>query len=365
MGNKIVFFLPTLNGGGAERVTINIIKQLNHDEHEIHLVLLQETGDFLQLIPDKVTVHNLNIKKTMYSIIKLRKYLQVLNPNTIYSTLYRSHIAIYLALKYTNLKPKIICRIPNSPKLVLEKNELSRTMKFFLELALKNATIIIAQTPQMKDEIIKYHNVIKEKIQVMINPLDVNNIESSILINTNPFDKNYINVLASGRILPQKGYDILIKAFHKVYASNPNYRLHIIGSNYGNFQQKYQQLIDELNLNGIITFLGFQQNPYIYYKNADLFVQSSRWEGLPNTILENLYLRKPIVATNCIPYMETLIQDGENGLLVEVDNPYKLSEGILKHTTLTKLGNRSSTSNFNINKIFKSKSSANLITVST
>jgi len=338
MKNKIIFFLPSLNGGGAERVTLNIIKQLSMQDYEIHLVLVKKVGEYLKLIPKYVKIYDLQSSKTLYSIYKFRKLIQIIQPHIIYSTLYRTHIVLYLGLFNIQNKPSTILRIPNSPKLIFEKNEISQGMRFFLKLAFKNATTIIAQTPQMKDEIIKYYPILTQKVKVIINPLDTKHIDISTQSNQNPFNPKYINIVASGRILPQKGFDILIKSFQKVYLENSNYRLHIIGRNYSNYQEKYQLLIDKLNLNNVINFLGFQHNPYIYYKNSDLFVLSSRWEGLPNTILENLYLNKPIVATKCIPFMTTLIKEGRNGFLVDIDNPEMLSKAILNYNALTQLG---------------------------
>ena len=83
-----------------------------------------------------------------------------------------------------------------------------------------------------------------------------------------------------------------------------------------------------------VIFLGFQENPYRFFYYADLYVLSSRWEGLPNTILENMFLGKRIVSTRCIEFLETIIKDGENGYLVEVDDIKTLSTRILTFDNL-------------------------------
>ena len=338
MKKRIIFFLPTLNGGGAERVSVNIMKQLDREMYDIHLVLVKKVGEYLDLIPEDIKIHTLASSKTMYSIIKLRKLIQKLEADIVYSTLYRSHIALFFSLLGIRNRPSTILRMPNSPKLVIENREISKATIFLLNLALKKATCVIAQTPQMKEEISLYHNINLDRIDVIINPLDTKLIKTSIQNSVSPFDTQYINVVASGRLMHQKGYDILIKAFKEVYDTNLKFRLFIIGGDYSDKKKEYEALVDNLNLESVVNFLGFQKNPYVYYHYCDLFVMASRWEGLPNTILENLYLKKRIVATNCIPFMTKLIDDGVNVFLVEVEKPIGLAKAIISFKSIPERG---------------------------
>lgn len=326
---KIIFFLPLLTIGGAERVSINILNKLDRKQYEIHLVLGTMKGDAIHILPKNIEIHDLNSNKTIYSILKLRKKIKEISPFAIFSSLNRAHIALYLSLIGIRKQPKIIMRVPSSPKLVHKYNEMGKLFKFFLNLSFKSANRLIAQTPEMKEEIEKYHNIPQEKIKILINPLDTELIDSKINERCTEFQPKYFNVVASGRLTVEKGYDTLIKAFAEVHKKNNKFRLFIIGPDYGNELKKYQAMMHELKLNDIITFLGFQKNPYKYYQNSDLFVLSSRREGLPNTVLENLYLKKPVVGTRCISFMEILIKDGENGFLVDVDDIEQLSSAIL------------------------------------
>ncbi len=338
MRKKIIFFLPLMSGGGAERVTINIIKELDKRAYHIYLILgTDKIGNSLHLIPKDIVTISLNINKTIYSILKLRKIIKKIEPDIIYSSLNRSHIAIYLALISLKNRPKSIMRIPSSPKSVAKYIKYSFIFNLFLNKSLKSANIIIAQTPEMRDEAVEYYNLDRDKIRVLINPLDKNLIEKSIKNQKNPFNENYINVVASGRLSKEKGFDILIKAFKEVYLKNSNFRLHIIGPDYDREIDKYRDLIKSLELIDIVHLLGFKTNPYIYYRYSDLFVLSSRWEGLPNAVLENIYLKKPIIATRCIPFMSELIRDGKNGFLVEVENIKELADAILRYKELKDL----------------------------
>jgi len=332
---KVLFYLPNLCGGGAERVSINILNQLNREKYEIHLLLGILEGEAVHLIPQDIEVHNLNSPRTIFSLFKLRKKIKEIKPYAIFSSLNRAHIALNFSLRGISNKPKTIMRVPSSPKLVFKYNEMDKMFKILLDISLKNATTIIAQTPEMKEEIFEYHSVNKDKIEILINPLDRKLIDESIEEPFDLFDKGHINVVASGRLSIEKGYDVLIESFSKVYQRNQTYRLYIIGADNGNQMDEYKVLIDKFSLQGIVTFLGFQQNPYKFYFHSDLFVLSSRREGLPNTILENLYLNKPVVGTRCIPFMEELIKDGENGFLVDVESVEQLADAILNFKELS------------------------------
>ncbi len=330
---KILFFLANLYGGGAERVAMTFLRKLDKKRFDITLVLVVKSGDYIDLIPKHVNVIDLNLKKTIFSIFKLRKIVMELQPDIVFSTLFRTHNVIYLALLSIEKKPMVVLRSQNSPKLLLENNQLGILAKFLLEKAYNNANIIVAQTPEMKSEIIKYHNINGNKIEVFLNPIDTELIEKKIKKIENPFDNNQINVVAAGRLARQKGYDILIQSFKYIIDKDNNYFLHIIGNDDGE-KENIQQMIYDLSLENNIKLWGFQKNPYKFFYYADIFVLSSRWEGLPNAVLENLYLKKPVVVTKCIPFMEQLVYENKNGKLVDVEDPIQLAHAILNYKSI-------------------------------
>lgn len=348
---KIMFFLPNLGGGGAERVAVNMLRLLDAEKFDLSLVLVDKFGEYIDSIPKYVKVHDFSLRKTIFSIFKLRHIVQEQKPDILFSTLFRAHNVVYLSLLGIKEKPVVVLRSSNSPKLVLENNQLGKLSRFLLEKAYENADFILAQTPEMKDEIVKYHHISGAKIDVFLNPLDTDLIDEKIKNIKNPFDATKVNVVAAGRLTRQKGFDVLIKSFHEVVNENSDFVLHIIG-NEGGEQDNLKRMVHNLKLESNIKFLGFQDNPYRYFFFSDLYVLSSRWEGLPNTVLENLYLKKPVVATKCIPFMNQLINDGENGFLVEVENVSQLADAILKYRNIDIDKNVSLTYESDVNKLF-------------
>lgn len=331
---KILFFIPQLVGGGAEKVNINIIKILDRNYFDIHLVVTTMAGSVYKQLPDEITLHDLRTPKTIFSILKLRKLIGILSPDIIFSSLIRGHIAITLSMLYMKNKPFIVLRSPNSPKLLLKYNQMDLKEKLLLEYSYRRANMIVAQTPEMRDEIIEYHGINKEKVKVFFNPIDSDAINKKTEGIENPFDVNDINVVAAGRVIYQKGFDVLIKSFKSVIEFDLRFKLYIIGQDVDGEMENLKKLIETLKLTRHVFFLGYQENPYKYFSFSDLYVLSSRWEGLPNTVLENLYLKKPVISTRCIPFMESLIQNGQNGFLVNVEDVDGLSNAIKNYSKI-------------------------------
>ena len=334
MKTKILFFMSNLWGGGAERVTVNILRQLNKDKYDIVLLMVKREGVFLEDIPSYVRVEDMNCSKTIFSLLKVRKFIKLYQPDIVYTTMFMNSIVTAFATKNLEKKPYLIMRHPTSPKVLIEEKSLSWYRRTLLEYTYRYcANEIIAQTPEMKNELIMYHLVPEKKITVFFNPIDRELIDKKIKEIENPFEEDKINIVSAGRLTYAKAFDTLLYAFEKVIMENKNYRLHILGEDDGE-GQKIFKLVDELNLKKYVKFHGFQSNPYPFFYFSDLYVLSSRREGLPNAVLENLYLKKPIVATNCISFMHELIDENINGYIVDVDNVDMLSSAILNFKLL-------------------------------
>ena len=135
---------------------------------------------------------------------------------------------------------------------------------------------------------------------------------------------------------------MLIKAIGKVISILPNAHLYLVGkydrgSSYFNDINDY---IKRHQLEKNVHFIGFDANPYRWVKNCDCYVMPSRLEGLPNSLIDAMYLRKPVVATKCIPVIERIVKDGYNGYLAENNNVDSIVEKMiaalrLKNFTMT------------------------------
>ena len=348
---KILFTLPTLNGGGAERVFVNYIRSLDKTKYEISLLLVNKTGEFLKFIPSFVNIYDIGSSKTRYGFFKLLKSIKIINPNLIVSTTNRMNILVLMISLFISKQIKICLYEPSMPSAQFGNKYLPKYYLYLMKLLYRYSDYIIAQTKEMRNEIAEYYSVNKNKIIVTSNPIDTKLIDENVSGYHNPYSSGYINIIASGRIREEKGYEFLLQSFAKVVTDNPKFKLFILG-NIGNqvYMDKLKLIIKQYGLEDHVNFLGFLINPFPYYKYADLFVLSSRWEGLPNVVLEALYLKTPVVVTNCIPYFYELINEGKNGFVVDYGNEISMSQKIQLYSELEVQPNMLDLPNYN--KIF-------------
>ena len=346
---KILFALPNLNGGGAERVIVNIIRLLDNGDYEIKLLLLDNSGDYFQCIPEDVEIITLGVRKTRYALHKLINTVNRISPDIIFATLNRMNILVLLASLFVDIDVKVIVREPNLPSAQINNKCLRFWQIFLIKRLYPIAYRVIAQTDEMREEIHKLFMIKKDKIITLMNPIDTHLIDENLKNVSSPFDGQYKNFVAIGRLNYQKGFDILIEAFAKVVQKDKQHRLYILGE--GEERQKLENQISNNGLSDNIYLLGFQTNPYIYIKYARAVILSSRWEGLPNVLLESLYIQTPIIATRVIDLIQSLIVNGENGYITEL-NSDSLSNSIRDLDKLKLKFNSSIDHRFNFKKNF-------------
>jgi glycosyltransferase involved in cell wall biosynthesis len=138
-------------------------------------------------------------------------------------------------------------------------------------------------------------------------------------------------ILGAGRLVHQKGFDILIRAFSLIAADMPKLRLVIAGE--GSDAQQLRQLALTLGLECRVLFLGNVGNLSVLMRNAEVFVLSSRYEGFPNVLLEALASGLPVVSTDCPSGPREILGDGEFGLLVPCENPQALADALRRVAT--------------------------------
>lgn len=323
---KILFIIPNLKAGGAERVTINYLRQLSLKKYSITLIVFENKNDLKKLIPKGVTIKNLKTLSASNSLFKILTNIKKIKPDFVYTSHSRVAAILLLIKPFVN-KFKHIARMINMPSLEKKYNIYGSFRRWIFAKAFKEADIIIAQTNEMKNDGIKIFGLEKKKIKVMYNPIDKAEINKYIKNTSSPFSSKEIAAVASGRLSYQKDFSTLIKATIKVLKRYPNFKLYILGRDDG--QKNFlETMILENKLSDSIFLMGYQKNPYKYYKFCDLFILSSRFEGFPNVIIENYYLNTPIVTTDCVSVIKKLIINKKNGYICKKENILLLSNKI-------------------------------------
>ncbi|WP_404363747.1 glycosyltransferase [Marinobacter sp.] len=323
---KIFFVLPNLNSGGAERVAVNYLRQLDPEKHIVTLAVFQKSNDLLPLIPAYVQLINLQTESTSRSFWPLLNLLWQIKPDVIFTT--HSRVATLLML-IRPFAPKFrhLARMQSTPSLEKKHAAYGWLKRKLYSFGYRSADIVIAQTEAMKHDGVEQFGLNPSRVKELSNPIDTRFIDKSVDGMRSPFVGDKIFAVASGRLSFEKGFDVLISALPSVLVEYPNFALYILGNDVGE-KEKLKKLVNKLGLEDYVEFLGFQSNPYCYYAFCDLFILSSRWEGFPNALLENYYLNTPIVSTECVPIVKELVKDGVNGYVCNVEDKACLSKKI-------------------------------------
>ncbi|MEM3658279.1 MAG: glycosyltransferase [Candidatus Hadarchaeum sp.] len=328
---RIAFFIPDLEGGGAERVFVLIAGTFAKYGFEVDLVLASAKGPYLDEVPPAVRICNLSARRVLAALPKMVVYLRKTRPNILFSTLTHANLVAILARTISNVPCKVIVREANvilsiPPETVLNAKE--RALRIGAKLLYPKADAVIAVSGQVREDLIKI-GIPPDKIYVIYNPIEIEKLE--VLAGQEPEHPWFKQgeppvVLGVGRLVPQKDFSTLIKAFAQVLQQSLA-RLVILGE--GPERRNLEGLVAKLGLEKNVALPGFVRNPFPYIKRAAVMVLSSKWEGFPNVLIQALALGTPVVSTDCSSGPREILAGGRYGKLVKVGDVQGLAEAIL------------------------------------
>lgn len=318
---SVIFILPDLETGGAERIITTIANHLSRDRFEPKILLLRKQGGYLNFLKNDVEIIDVDTERIRHSLKPILREIYRRKPDIVFSGF--GEVNAYLSL-FVKLFPrtKFIARETN----VVSHHVTRKEIKFFYSFY-NNYQQIIAQSDDMKKDLIDNFNVKEKKIIKINNPVDFDFIEDKLAISSKPecFKYNYKNVVAIGNLSERKGFDNLLKVFSRL--KNENILLHILGD--GKDRELLHQMKEFLDLKKVI-FHGRQENPYQFLKYADLFILSSRYEGFPNVLLEAGACGTYSLVNNCPGGINEIIQNRINGEISDIENYDDFSQKIIK-----------------------------------
>lgn len=329
---KIMFLIPTLNGGGAERVVCNLISRLNKEIFDISLFLFKKEGVYWDLLPKDINIIYVTSKNKNISKIKILKFLYsaakdkdiIISAMELFPTYCVSLISMLLKKKCIGWVHINIDSILNDKAFYIKILHEYILIKIFYNKLDK----IIAVSNGAKDNISKYlSSKNKNRIECIYNPIKINDIREKAKEKIEErLEKPFI--IGIGRLERQKNFILLIKAYKILLDKGIKHKLIILGQ--GSQKEFLINEVKNLKIEKHVKFLGFKENPYKYLNQADVFVQSSIYEGLPTVLIEALALNVPVVATNCPDGAKEILDDGKYGLLVKMNDEEVLAEAIDK-----------------------------------
>ena len=302
--------MPDLNQGGAERVITTLCNELDRKKFCPKLVLFKKEGYYLNHLKDDVEIIELNVSRIRYSIFKIIPLIKKLKPEIVFTGW--GEISAFLS--------PIISFFPKTKFITRETNVVSEHVKrkeiLFFYRFYNNFHQIIAQSDDMKNDLVDNFRISENKIVKINNPVDFDLINRLKIENiTIGFDTSYKKIVAIGNLSPRKGFDLLLNVMNEL--KGEKIHLTILGD--GAFKHELAQQKDELSLNNV-TFKGKVSNPFVYLKNADLFVLSSRYEGFPNVLLEAGACGTYSLANNCPGGINEIVQEGINAEIFPISD---------------------------------------------
>jgi glycosyltransferase involved in cell wall biosynthesis len=321
----VSIFLNDLTGGGAERQTLTLARELNARGVAVDLVLHQLRGELVDLIPAGVDVINLDRPRTRHDIAPLAKHLRQRRPDILLANIDHKNIAAILArmLSATRTKAVITQHNPLAGELSQDGREYRivtpsyRILRPFISAA-------VAVSDGIARELIKLAGFPEKKVVRIYNgvigpgfgPRATMQVEHPWFLD----DRAPVFVSAA-RLVPQKDHETLLRAM-AIYRQNSAGRLIILGT--GPLRDYLGQLARDLQIADAVDFVGFQENPLPWFRMADVFVLSSRSEGFGIALAEAMGCGTPVISTDGHGPAE-ILDRGRYGVLVPPQSPAALA----------------------------------------
>ena len=324
MLNKVMFFLPTLGGGGAERTVIQLANSFAEQGLQIDLAVCNVNGEKAKLLPEvnsKIQLINFDCGRVANALFPLKKRLQEQQYDCVIATQTHTNIICAFAKKLAGVQTKLIFREVSTPS----KNMKLSGFKKFILTSLVNWTYstadqVVCVSNGGLEDFREYYSYQKQNLITLYNPVidDAYFEKLKASVQHRFFNATNKVIMAVGRLTEAKNFGFLIRSFAKLHQQHPETHLIILGE--GELRAEFEALVTSLDLQDVVDLPGFDPNPYAYLKYADLFVLSSNWEGLPGVLIQALASKIKVVSTNCPSGPMEILVNSKFGLLVECND---------------------------------------------
>jgi glycosyltransferase involved in cell wall biosynthesis len=324
----VAVFLHSLEGGGAERISVNLAAGMATRGLPVDLVLVKAVGPYLEQVPPSVRVVDLGCERHLTSLLPLARYLRREEPRVLLSALTHTNLYALAARALARVPTRVVIRINNT--LIEEQRDerglltrLVRPPMVRLLYPLADGAVAVSQgaAEHLRHALPNF----RVPMEVIINPVVVPSLylQAREPLSHPWFERGEPPVfLAVGRLVPQKDFATLVRAFALVQGRLRS-RLMVLGE--GEERGRLELLIAEHGLRDSVELPGFVPNPYPYMAAARGVVLSSRYEGSPSVLVEALALGTSVASTDCPSGPREILQDGRWGRLVPVGDVASLA----------------------------------------
>lgn len=307
-------------------MTVNLLRLLDRRRFKPTLALMRAEGEHLSAVPRDVPVIDLGAHSMWSAWWPLRKVLARQNPEVLFSTSSGANILAAVARLLVRRRPRLVL----SERNVLARDQPGwklRLVLFLKKVLYPTAQCVTVVSSGVGHDLEQRLGIEKSLIRVVYNPVVTDEIQSlSEEEVSHPwFQGSRPTILAAGRLVPAKGFPTLIRAFHRL-RRNHDVRLAILGE--GPKREELEELVASLGEEELVSLPGFDPNPFRYMSRCTIFVLSSRFEGLPGVLIQAMSCGAAVVSTDCPSGPSEIVDHGENGLLVPVDDDQAMAKAI-------------------------------------
>lgn len=327
---RIAFFLPNLEGGGAERVCVNLGVYFLQQGIDVDFILVRASGPLLEELPVGIQIHDLKAPRILASLPGLLNYLRNHQPQALIAAPDAVNVIAGLASWLAGKKTKVLAT--NHINLVeLWRNSQKLQEKVYpwlLHFIFPVYDGIATVSEGNAQALLGMGRLPKDRVHVIPNPIMRPEIGR---LAKEPLDHPWFVpgeapvILAVGRLHEQKDFPTLIKAF-SILRRRHFVRLMILGD--GSQRDALVDLAEQLHIGDDLSMPGFDPNPFRYMSRCAVFASSSSWEGFGNVLVEALACGAQVVATDCPSGPAEILDHGRYGRLVPVSDPAALADSL-------------------------------------
>ena len=326
----MALFLPSLDGGGTERVMLELGRGLYGRGFAVDVLVTRPGGAYWGSVPQGVRLIDFNLRKAIFSLPRLLRYIRREQPDVLVATMDTPNALALVAQTLFARNLALIIRQENTFSKQLDTAGFQqRVSMLFVRWLAHRADAIVAVSNGVADDFKRTAPKAAHLVHTIFNPVVTPELfESARASVTHPWfgDPQTPVIMTAGRLTFQKDHPTLLRAFAEVVRSHPA-RLLILGE--GPDRVMLTTLARQLGIADTVDFVGFQTNPYAWMARARIFVMSSRFEGLPTVLIEALACGTPVVSTDCLSGPREILEGGELGPLVPVGDWRGLARAML------------------------------------
>lgn len=330
MEKKVTFFHPYFVYGGVEKTNLRLAKIFIEYGYKVDFLSL-EFGDYLKDEIQQLGIRKVELKarRSTGAISEIRVYVKREKENYDLTFIscqgYANVISLYALRKIKGFNLIVSERL-HPVEYQYKKNHIKNSLIMLgMKRLYRYADVVVANSKETAEAINEITGI---DTVYIYNPTLSDNYQNLAKETIEcGFDESIPTVIACGRLEFEKGFDFLIQAFSRV-CSRIQARMIILGE--GSQRELLEMEAEKLGIKDHILLPGYVSNPYPYIAKSNAFILSSRFEGLPNVLIEAMALGIPCIATRCPSGPREILLDGRCGRLVEVDNIDMMAEAIIE-----------------------------------